>query len=65
MPSLVLEHGDGVPRFWREVAAAVILPSTGFNHLAFGERFYPIFSSRDAADYSRLQVGRSVATCRV
>ena len=65
MSSLVLEHGDGVPRFWREVVAAGISPSTGFNRLAFGERFAPIFSSRDAAYYSRLQVGPSATTRNV
>ena len=62
MSNLVLEHGDGVPRFWREVVAAAISPSTGFNRLAFGERFDPIFSSRDAAYYSRLQLGLSGTT---
>lgn len=62
MSSLVLEHADGVPRFWREVAAAAISPSTGFNRLAFGDRFDPIFSSRGAAYYSRLQLGLSGTT---
>ena len=62
MSSLVLEHGDGVPRFWRELIAAGISPSTGFNRLAFGERFDPIFSSRGAAYYSRLQLGLSGTT---
>ncbi len=62
MASLVLEHGDGVPKVMREVAAAAISPSAGFNRIAFGERFHPVFSSRDAAYYSRLQVGYSGAT---
>jgi hypothetical protein len=57
MASLVLEHGDGVPRFWRELIAGSISPSTGFNRLAFGDRFDPIFSSHGASYYSRLQVG--------
>ena len=61
MSSLVLERGD-MPRFWRELAAAAISPSTGFNHLAFGKRFDPVFSSRGAATYSRLQVGLSATT---
>ena len=65
MSSLVLEHGDGVPRFWREVVAATISPSTGFNRLAFGDRFDPIFSSRGAAYYSRLQLGLSGTTRNV
>ena len=59
--SLVLENGD-TPKVWREVAAAVISPSTGFNRLAFGERSAPIFSSRGAAHYSRLQLGLSGTT---
>ncbi|MCK9381381.1 MAG: DUF3943 domain-containing protein [Sulfuritalea sp.] len=59
--SLVLENGD-TPKFWREVAAAVISPSTGFNRLAFGERYDPIFSSRGAAYHSRLQLGTSGTT---
>jgi hypothetical protein len=62
MSSLVLEQGSGVPMVWREVAAAVISPSTGFNRLAFGDRFNPIFSSRGAAYYSALQLGWSGTT---
>jgi len=58
MSSLVLER-DSTPRFWRELAAAAISPSTGFNRLAFGDRFTPVFASRDPAYSSRLQVGFS------
>ncbi len=65
MSSLVLEQGNGVPKFWREVAAAAISPSTGFNRLAYGERFNPVFSSRGAYYYSRLQLGLSAATYNV
>jgi hypothetical protein len=65
MSSLVLEHGDGVPRFWREVVAATISPSTGFNRLAFGDRFDPVFSSGGAAYYSRLQLGMNATTRNV
>lgn len=64
MSSLVLERGD-MPKFWRELAAAATSPSTGFNRLAFGNRFDPIFSSRGAAIYSRLQVGVSGTTRNV
>lgn len=46
----------------REVAAAAISPSTGFNRLAFGNRFDAIFSSNNPAYYGRLQVGASNAT---
>jgi len=57
MANLVLERDDGLPQFWHEVAAAAISPATGFNRLAFGERFKNTFASHDPAYYSRLQVG--------
>ena len=57
MASLVLEHGEGVPRPLREVVAAVISPPTGFNRLVYGKRFDTIFASRNPAYYSRLQLG--------
>jgi hypothetical protein len=57
MASLVLEHGEGVPRPMREAAAAVISPSTGFNRLAYGKRFDGIFASRNPAYYGRLHLG--------
>ena len=57
MASLVLEHGEGVPKPLREVVAAVISPSTGFNRLVYGKRFDTIFASRNPAYYSRLQLG--------
>ena len=60
MASLVLERGGDTPRFWREVGAATISPSTGFNRLAFGERFDSVFSSHDAAIASRVQFGGSL-----
>ena len=59
MSNLMLEHGGGMPRFWRELAAAVISPSTGFNRLVFGDRYGAVFSSNDAAYYSRLGIGYS------
>ena len=58
MSSLVLEKGDYGSR-WRELAAAAISPPTGFNRLAFGERFRQAWDSHDAAYYSRVQVGAS------
>ena len=61
MSSLVLEQGRG-KRFWRELGAAAISPPTGFNRLAFGERFDGIFPSNNPDYYSRLQVGVSSAT---
>lgn len=62
MASLVLENANGTPRFWRETSAAVISPSTGFNRLAFGERYDSIFSSRGAAYYSRFAFALSTTT---
>ena len=59
MSSLVLERGGGLPRFWREAAATAIDPATGFNRLVFGERSGGVFSSHDAAYFSRLQLGYS------
>ena len=59
MSSLVLEKGGGMPRFWREMAAAAIDPAAGFNRLAFGSPTSPVFSSRNAAYFSSLQVGYS------
>jgi len=61
MASLVLEH-DNVPPFWRELGAAVISPATGFNRLAFGDRFDAVFPSHDPAYYSRLNLGYSRST---
>jgi len=58
MSNLALQH-DQVPRIWRELAAAVISPSTGFNRLAFGDRFTAVYPSNDPAYYSRLQLGFS------
>lgn len=61
MSSLVLEQSD-LPKFWREVSAAVISPATGFNRLAFGDRFDTVFSSNDAAFYARASVGGATVT---
>ncbi|MEP6657104.1 MAG: DUF3943 domain-containing protein [Betaproteobacteria bacterium] len=58
MASLLLEH-DEVPPFWRELGAAAISPSTGFNRLAFGNRYDAIFASHNPAHYTRLQIGFS------
>ena len=58
LANLTLEH-DNLPPLWRESAAALISPSTGFNRLAFGERFRAVFPSNDPIYFSRLQVGFS------
>ena len=50
---------DSIPPFWREVGAAAISPSTGFNRLAFGDRFKGVFDAHDPVNYSRLLLGFS------
>jgi hypothetical protein len=62
MSSLVLEKGTGLSRTWRELSAAVISPPTGFNRLAFGDRFNAVFPSRNPAYYSRAALAISGAT---
>jgi hypothetical protein len=57
MANLVLEKGGGLSPQWRELAAAAIQPSTGFNRFAFGNKFDAIWSSHNAAYYSRLALG--------
>jgi hypothetical protein len=61
MANLVLAHDD-IPRVWRELGAALISPPTGFNRLAFGDRFDAVFDSHNPAYYSRLQIGFSGVT---
>ena len=56
--NLVLEH-DNIPPLWRELGAAAVSPATGFNRLAFGDRFKTVFASHDPVYYSRLQIGFS------
>src|SRR5882672_6745162 len=58
MANLMLERGR-MSRGWREVAAAAIHPSVGFNRLLFGDEYGGIFASNDPAYYSRLQLGVS------
>lgn len=57
MASLVLEKGSSSG--WRELSAAAISPPAGFNRLAFHERFSQVLDSRNAAYYSRVQLGAS------
>lgn len=58
LSDLVLAH-DNIPTFWRELGAAAVSPATGFNRLAFGDRFKGVFDSHDPVYYSRLQLGFS------
>lgn len=61
MASLLLESGDGgLPGFWRELGAAVMSPSTGFNRLAYGRRFDGVFRSHNPAAYTRIDLGANI-----
>jgi hypothetical protein len=60
LSSLVLEDGGYHPGFWRELGAAVISPPTGFNRLAFGDRFKGVFPSHSPATFTHLQLGTSL-----
>ena len=63
MANLVLESDhEGKPGFWRELAAAVISPPTGFNRLAFGNRFDEVYPSHNPATFMRLQVGGTLTS---
>jgi hypothetical protein len=57
--NLVLERPGDMSPFWREIAATVISPPTGFNRMAFGDRFRTVFPSNDPVYFSRLQLGFS------
>jgi hypothetical protein len=57
--NLVLEREGRMSPFWREIAATVISPPTGFNRMAFGDRFRTVFPSNDPVYFSRLQLGFS------
>ena len=61
MANLVLEQESLAP-WMREVSAALISPPTGFNRLAFGDRFDTVFPSRGPIYFSRLQLGFSGQT---
>ena len=60
LSSLILEDGGYNPGFWRELGAAVISPPTGFNRLAFGDRFKGVFPSHNPATFTRLRFGASL-----
>jgi hypothetical protein len=62
MSSLLLEGGGQKPGFWRELGAAAISPPTGLNRLVFGDRFDPVFPSRDPAIFIRLRLGATLTT---
>ena len=60
MANLVLEGDGGKPGFWQELGAAVLSPPTGFNRLAFGNRFKTVFPSNDPAIFWRLRIGANL-----
>jgi len=62
MASLLLESGGDEPGFWRELGAAAIAPTMGFNRLVFGDRFRAVFPSYEPSFYTRLQVGATVGS---
>jgi len=57
LSSLILEDGGYHPGFWRELGAAVVSPPTGFNRLAFGDRFKGVFPSHSPATFTRVRLG--------
>jgi hypothetical protein len=59
LSNLVLEHGNGAHPVLREIGAAAISPSNGFNRRFLRDRLDTIFASHDPAYYSRLQLGFS------
>ena len=59
LSKLMIEHGGDTPPLWRELGAAAISPSTGFNRLVYRDRWDAIFASHNPAYYSRLQLGLS------
>jgi len=63
MANLLLESDDeGKPGFWRELAAGVISPPTGFNRLVFGNRFDEVYASNRPATFMRLQAGGTLTS---
>jgi len=64
MAGLVLQdNGDGdKPGFRRELGAALLSPPTGFNRLAFGDRFKAVFPSHNPATFWRLRLGVSLSS---
>jgi hypothetical protein len=65
MANLTLERGKGPGSFWRSLGAALISPATGFNRLAFADRFDGVYPSRNPAFYTQWNFGGTVAEHRV
>jgi hypothetical protein len=63
MASLLLEGGEnGYPGFWRELGAAALSPSLGFNRLVYGKRFDPVFRSFNPAVFTRVDLSGNLST---
>lgn len=58
--NLILEAGAG--EAWRELAAAILSPPTGFNRFVFGPRFNDVFPSRNPAVFWSLRLGTDFKT---
>jgi hypothetical protein len=61
MANLVLEGDGEKPGFWRELGAAALSPSMGFNRYTFDDRFKPIFPSHNPATFWRVRLGASLS----
>ena len=61
MSQLVLKEGGSAPDGWHELGAALLSPPTGFNRLAFGDRFKTLYPSCDPATFWRIRLGASVS----
>ena len=59
MASLVLEKGGQRPGFWREMGAATLMPSLGFDRLVHGKRFKSVFPSHNPPTFWQLRFGAS------
>ncbi len=57
LSSLILEDGGDHPDSGASCGAAVVSPPTGFNRLAFGDRFKGVFPSHSPATLSRVRLG--------
>jgi hypothetical protein len=55
--SLLLEEGGPRPSLLRELGAAVTSPATGFNRLAWGDRFDGVFPAHEPATLITASVG--------
>ncbi len=59
MASLVLEDGGEKPGFWRELGAAGLDPSLGFNRFVYGERFRSVFPGHHPPTFWQVRLGAS------